>query len=78
MTCNIIKTNEYTAFVCTRGSSSERCQTCGNKSNLLCDFPLRGEKTGKTCDRKICRGCTKNIDGKDYCPAHAKMINFNP
>lgn len=74
MTCKIIKTESGTAIMCIRGRSKPRCDSCGRPAPLLCDFELYGEKAGKTCDRKICFSCTDHVDGKDYCPPHAKIM----
>ena len=76
MTCRTIITGPGSfAIVCTRGERKKRC-ACGNVATLLCDFPLTGEKTGKTCDAPICRRCAKSVGpNRDYCPAHGRISN---
>ncbi len=62
-------------FVCT-GHSRRRSKpcACGAPSTRLCDFPLKGKKTGKTCDAPICDRCAAAFgDEIDYCPPHAKL-----
>lgn len=60
------------AIVCSRRKS---CSVCGAPSDKLCDYPLTGEKAGKTCDRPLCRRCTAHRPPDvDYCPAHARMV----
>lgn len=61
---------EVIGIACTRGAI--RCE-CGSASSKLCDFPLKGAKAGKTCDRRICGRCAVVMGpNKDYCPAHAR------
>jgi hypothetical protein len=73
MPCSVISLgNGATAIVCTRGGG-KRC-TCGRTADKLCDYPLRGEKAGKTCDRAFCSRCGKHVGpNKDYCPAHGRL-----
>lgn len=60
-------------IICSRGSRQPRCR-CGAPSTKLCDFPLTGEKTGKTCDRPLCDRCTVSAGPDlDYCEPHAKL-----
>jgi len=75
--CNFIDLgNGASAIVCTRGSVSQKVNSrcaCGRVANLLCDYPLKGPKAGKTCDRPLCMLCAIRVSvGKDYCPAHAR------
>lgn len=63
-------------FVCTHGRArrAKPCSVCGAPSTKLCDFPLKGKKTGKTCDAPICDRCAAAFgDEIDYCPPHAKL-----
>lgn len=63
-------------FICRRGRHRPApCVVCGKESSKLCDFPLRGAKAGKTCDRALCARCAVNQPGKDrdFCPTHAGM-----
>lgn len=63
------------AIVCTRGRPARAtCSACGTREHeLLCDYPLRGKKAGKTCSRKLCSACAVKVGDLDYCPAHAKL-----
>ena len=62
------------AIVCTRGRRPIVCSVCRLPGNKLCDFPLMGAKTGKTCDRPLCDRCAiSGGKGIDYCPTHARM-----
>jgi hypothetical protein len=73
MTCKVTRDeNGNPCIVCTR-SSMQLCG-CGHKSTLLCDFELKGEKDGQTCDRPLCERCSTKIDSKDLCPAHRRLI----
>jgi hypothetical protein len=64
--------------VCTRGRPSRaRCQVCkAGEHTLLCDAPLRGAKTGKTCDRKLCDRCAVKVGDLDLCPAHGRLAHL--
>lgn len=68
--------NGTTAIVCSRGRRrTPKCQEpgCAWAGERQCDYPLRGEKAGKTCDRYLCRRHAQRVGpNKDYCPAHAK------
>lgn len=61
-------------FMCSRGPRKvTRCK-CGRPSTLLCDQPLTGPKTGKTCDRPLCERCATEVGpDRHLCPAHAKL-----
>lgn len=83
MTCRPFKAHAFgapngtiTGIICTRGPKP-RCQCCErNVATLLCDFPLKGAKEGKTCDRRMCDRCAQNAGpDTDYCPAHARLLN---
>ena len=65
------------AIICGRGSRPKPCSICGRPHRKLCDFPLTGEKDGKTCDRPLCERCAVHPDPAkdlDYCPAHARLM----
>jgi hypothetical protein len=63
------------AIICGRGSRPRPCSVCGRPHSKLCDFPLRGAKAGKTCDRTLCDQCAVHQEPDlDYCPAHAKLL----
>lgn len=63
------------AIVCSRGRRPKRCSSCGRASSKLCDYPLRGEKAGKTCDLPICDACATHVPpDTDYCPPHARLM----
>lgn len=63
------------AIACSRGRQRALCDICKSRPHeVLCDYPLRGAKAGKTCDRKLCRSCAKHVGAnKDLCPPHAKL-----
>lgn len=66
------------AIACTRGRNPKPCCSCGRPSSKLCDFPLKGNTTGQTCDRPICEKCAKHVPpDTDYCPTHAQMQEAN-
>jgi len=61
-------------FICSRGPrpKAKRCR-CDRSSTLLCDQPLTGPKTGKTCDRPLCERCATEVGpDRHLCPAHAR------
>ncbi len=67
------------AIICSRASRPKPCSVCGRPGGKLCDFPLKGEKAGKTCDRSLCARCATHVEpDTDYCPAHAKLVNADP
>lgn len=58
------------AIVCSRGRRHTKC-ACGRTATLLCDWKVKGKKSG-TCDVPICDRCTHSpAAGKDLCPTHA-------
>lgn len=64
------------AFLCGTRQRAKRCSNCEADATRLCDAPLRGRKTGKTCDAPLCERCAmrlKGVDG-DLCPAHARTL----
>ncbi len=76
MPCNTYRDpdGKFTAIVCTRGKRPIKCSVCGLSGGKLCDFPLMGPKTGKTCDRSLCSKCAVSGGADiDYCPPHARM-----
>jgi hypothetical protein len=89
MTCKVVRLDDGTVmFQCYRGQM-DRCYVCGNRASRLCDFPLRGEKAGQTCDKKLCTKCAVKVkqsetlglgeapEGEvfDFCPAHARLAS---
>ena len=75
MPCNVVRGDGFTAIVCTRGRKSKPCVVCGRPHAKLCDYPLTGEKQGKTCDRALCAQHTAHVPpDTDYCPTHARRI----
>jgi len=70
-------TEYVAAMMCSRGRRpARRCVVCFTTKDIkLCDFPLRGEKTGQTCDRPVCRWHAHHIEPDcDLCPAHARLL----
>lgn len=85
MTCEQYQLRDGTTVtICMRGKRPKKaaCVACGKPATRLCDYPLRGKRAGKTCDRPLCDQCTKEqkgviqlgptIDTFDLCPAHAQ------
>lgn len=69
--------NGVRAIVCTRGSR-KKC-ACGGPASKLCDFPLSGEKAGKTCDTAMCDRCAVNVGpDRDYCQPHFRYVQQRP
>jgi hypothetical protein len=68
------------AIACGRGDRAPLCSVCHQRrAPKLCDFPLTGEKTGRTCDRPLCEKCAVHQNPDiDYCPAHARMLEVAP
>lgn len=65
-----------TAIVCSRGRR-QRC-ACGRPAELLCDWKVKGKKSG-TCDRPICVVCAyQPALGKDLCPEHTEAWRRHP
>lgn len=63
------------AIAYSRGQRSKPCSVCGRRGEKPCDYPLTGDKSGKTCDRSLCRNCAVSRGNDvDYCPAHARMV----
>lgn len=68
---------------CTRGSNLPKCKFCGNAIRegglVLCDWKLKGEKEGQTCDAPMCRRCAQRVgDQKDLCPPHSRVWAKDP
>jgi hypothetical protein len=49
----------------------QRCSTCNNEADRRCDYK-KGD--GEICGIFSCASHGKEIDGKDYCAAHARVI----
>lgn len=56
-------------IVCSRpGWKLCQVDSCGRKSEALCDFPIGGDIT---CDFRLCYKHRKTVGpNKDYCPNH--------
>lgn len=53
-------------FLC--GDFGPQCTSCGDVSDVLCDYPV-GD--GKTCDRSLCSACTEEVAADvHYCAGH--------
>ena len=76
MGCEFINLgNGVSAIVCSRGA--KRCK-CGNRVTKLCDYPLAGKLTSKTCDMPMCERCAVHVgDNKDYCQVHARATGVS-
>lgn len=67
-------------------SLKERCSVCGSlkiKAEFLCDMPIGTtvntidfKKRTLTCDKKLCRNCTTQVNGFDFCPDCIKKIKL--
>lgn len=58
------------AIVCSR-HRAKRC-ACGRAATLLCDWKVKGKRSG-TCDVPLCERCTHSpATDKDICPQHAR------
>lgn len=64
---------------------NERCEFCGKKGELLCDFPTGNiitsidfKRMATTCDKRICSDCATHIVfDVDFCPRcmeHVKTL----
>ena len=64
--------------MCGRSERPKPCCICGRAGGKLCDYPLRGEKEGKTCDRSLCARCAVHSASHDIdlCPSHAALANI--
>lgn len=71
------ETGQVTRIVCSRESSSKKCEVCGTYTNQvrLCDYPLSSKAT---CDRVMCPNCSARPKGKDedYCPDHRERAGL--
>lgn len=64
----------------------ERCTFCKDlrkKAEFLCDMPIGTtantidfKKRTLTCDKKLCRKCTTQVNGFDFCPDCVKAIKM--
>lgn len=76
MTCRtLVQGNGVTVIACTRGRERRLCSVCKSRAmSKLCDFPLRGERAGATCDRDLCDRCAVHVGpNRDLCPVHARL-----
>jgi hypothetical protein len=49
------------------------------RSDVLCDWKLRGREAGKTCDAKLCRACAVTVgEDKHLCPPHGRVWDRHP
>ena len=64
----------------------QRCSVCGSlreKAEFLCDMPIAKSwntidfnRAIVTCDKKLCRNCTTQVNGFDFCPDCVKKIKL--
>jgi len=79
MTCHPVNFGDGArGFVCTGRRTRRRCVQCGEPAGLLCDWKVKGRRSG-TCDAPICAACThKPAERKDLCPKHAAEWAAHP
>lgn len=59
------------AIVCGPRQRKRKCVSCKRPADLLCDWKVKGKKSG-TCDAPICERCSHvPAPEKDLCPKHA-------
>lgn len=66
-------------FVCSRGERVELCSSvgCGGVAEFGCDYLLGGRRAGEACERALCAACRiETPDGRDLCPAHARIAGI--
>lgn len=58
-----------------------RCPFCGKEGKFLCDMPIGTtvnmidfKKRLNTCNKIICRDCTTQVNGFDFCPDCIRKI----
>jgi uncharacterized protein YhfF len=82
VTCETIHGNGITIIACNRSKRRPACKFCGRAQSAtkLCDYPLRGTKSGKTCSANMCDACAVKQpvtalagDTIDFCPPHARL-----
>lgn len=62
------------AIACSRGQRPILCVTCGQRGNILCDYPVTRNGKPGTCDRPCCRQHAVSVGpDRDYCLAHANL-----
>jgi hypothetical protein len=67
--CEHLNINGSHVIVC-GGRHCERYCACGRPCEFLCDWKVRGKKSG-TCDRPICARHAKRVaPEKHLCPEH--------
>jgi len=70
MPCQHVKIDGVSAIVCGPRTRRRKC-ACGRPSSRLCDWKIRGKKSG-TCDKPLCDRCARQpAPEKDLCPEHA-------
>lgn len=69
--CSVVKMpGGGVAIVCTRSRRHTKC-ACGHAASRLCDWKVKGKRSG-TCDVPLCKRCTHSPAAeKDLCPEHA-------
>lgn len=66
-------------IVCGVRERRRACVSCGARAVRLCDWKLKSKRVGATCSRGLCLRCTTSpADGKDLCPAHARIWAEHP
>ena len=68
MACHHVKIGDSVGIICTGRRRTKLCRWCGNRSSLLCDFPVERNGRKTTCDASMC-GVSVGEE-LDYCPPH--------
>ncbi len=75
MRCETNKSGGGTVILCYRGHRRKNCACCPSLATHLCDFKLKGAKSGKTCDMPLCSRHSVSVGkDRDLCPAHDRLL----
>jgi len=71
---NDIENKAITFFMCRLDSKDIRCKCGKSAATSRCEFELTGSKSGSNCNANLCKSCSFEINGKNYCRVHSKMV----
>lgn len=63
-----------TIFSCRGSRNRLPCSVCSAPERFRCAFELKGKSEGKSCGRSLCERDAVEVDGKQYCPPHARAL----